>query len=74
MAVCSVCNVYSLYFLSLTLIVMTSSTEASEELFVDYDFAQQEIMQQAHDPIQESIEAIERQYEDDKQGEITIYM
>lgn len=47
---------------------MTSSTELAEELHVDYDFAQQEIMQQAHDPIQESIEAIEKQYENDKQG------
>lgn len=48
---------------------MSSSTETSEDLHIDYEFAQQEIMQQAHDPIQESIEAIERQYEDDKQGE-----
>ena len=47
---------------------MTASNEQAEELHVDYDFAQQEIMQQTHDPIQESIEAIERQYEDDIQG------
>ncbi|XP_067931431.1 kinesin-like protein KIF13A isoform X2 [Watersipora subatra] len=48
--------------------LMTASNELAEDLHVDYDFAQQEIMQQAHDPIQESIEAIERQYEDDKQA------
>jgi len=47
---------------------MTSSTEPTEEVHIDYELAQQEIMMQTHDPIQESIEAIERQYQDDKTG------
>ena len=56
------------HYIYYVVVGMTASNELAEELHVDYDFAQQEIMQQAHDPIQESIEAIERQYEDDKQG------
>ena len=41
---------------------------------IDYDFAQQELMENelCNDPIQEAIGAIEKQHEEDKQGLIFI--
>ena len=38
---------------------------------IDYDFAQQELMMQQfmNDPIQEAITSVEKQHEEDKQGE-----
>ena len=40
---------------------------------IDYDFAQQELMlqQMEDDPIQVAIRSIEKQHEEDKQGELS---
>lgn len=42
---------------------------------IDYNFAQQELMmnEYSNDPIQEAICDLEKQYEEDKQGEILPY-
>ena len=47
------------------------STETPESQNLDYDFAQQELMlaQMGEDPVQEAITAMEKQHEDEKQGE-----
>ena len=47
------------------------STETPEN--IDYDFAQQELMTQQYgdDPIQEAINVMEKQHEEDKQGQGT---
>lgn len=41
---------------------------------IDYDFAQQELMMQQfmNDPIQEAITSVEKQHEEDKQGEYAV--
>lgn len=46
------------------------SASSEPEQRIDYDFAQQELMMKelSNDPIQEAICAIEKQYEEDKQG------
>ncbi len=51
-----------------TTLVSGPSAETPEN--IDYEFAQQELMnaQMGDDPIQEAIEAIEKQHEEDKQG------
>jgi hypothetical protein len=42
---------------------------------IDYDFAQQELMlqQMEDDPIQVAIRSIEKQHEEDKQGELLTF-
>ncbi len=49
--------------------VVGPSAETPEQN-IDYDFAQQELMlqQMGDDPIQEAIDAIEKQHEEDKAG------
>ncbi len=51
------------------------STETPESQNLDYDFAQQELMlaQMGEDPVQEAITAMEKQHEDEKQGNIDLY-
>ncbi|KAH9508387.1 kinesin-like protein kif13a [Bulinus truncatus] len=50
-----------------------SPSSQEPEQKIDYDFAQQELMEKelVNDPIQEAIGAIEKQHEEDKQGERT---
>lgn len=45
---------------------------AEPEQTIDYNFAQQELMMKefSNDPIQEAISAVEKQYEEDKQGKV----
>ena len=46
----------------------TNSPDADQT--IDYNFAQQELMMKefSNDPISEAISAVEKQYEEDKQG------
>lgn len=51
------------------------SQPAELDQTIDYNFAQQELMmnEYSNDPIQEAICDLEKQYEEDKQGEMGIY-
>lgn len=58
-------------------LLSTSETGPSAETpdqKIDYDFAQQELMMQemGDDPIQDAIEAMEKQHEEEKAGKIPL--
>jgi hypothetical protein len=57
----------------LTFVCLGPQSPEEQQERLGYDYAQQELMENelGNDPIQEAIGAIEKQHEEDKQGQFT---